>query len=478
MNDKTAKLREYVETLEEIKKRKQYFHLEDFHPYAKQIEFFNAGNFRERMLSAGNQLGKSEAGAYEMAVHLSGLYPDWWMGRKFPKAITAWAAGVSAVVTRNVAQSKLFGKYGVAELLGTALIPKDKIVGDPSSSRAATDAFDTVHVRHKSGGISSVTFKSYEQGDKKFQGEPVDVIWLDEEADAAIYDECYARGNATGGMIYTTFTPLQGKTELVNRFWNNKEPKYRKLIRIKTSDCPFMTPEKIEANLAGTPTHQRAARMDGIPMQGSGNIFETEVGKLLEPRIEYVPESWAKLWAIDFGLSEGHNFAAALLLWDRDTDTIHVHDAYKMGFGTPLENAVKMKHIGILVPVAWPHDGWQKEHDGQVLADMYKKQGLRMCSKHATFEGGGYPTEAGILEMDQRMKTNRFKIANHLQEVIDEYNDYHRKDGQIVKRNDDLMSAIRIGVMAKREGRPVLLGSKRPDPRMNGGNYSPPIDLF
>src|ERR1700679_1088765 len=86
-DDRKAKLAEYVETLEEIKKRKQYFHLENFKPYQKQIDFFNAGHFRERMLSAGNQLGKSEAGAYEMACHLTGIYPDWWQGRKFTRGI-------------------------------------------------------------------------------------------------------------------------------------------------------------------------------------------------------------------------------------------------------------------------------------------------------------------------------------------------------------------------------------------------------
>jgi hypothetical protein len=274
-------------------------------------------------------------------------------------------------------------------------------------------------------------------------------------------------------MIYTTFTPLQGKTDLVNRFWRGDQPKFRKLIKIRTSDCPFMTPDKIESNLAGTPLHQREARMNGIPLQGSGNVFEYPRSVIIEPTIQYVPEHWTKLWSIDFGTNEEHQFAAALSAWDKEKDVIHILDAYKTATGGPLEHAVRMKQIGILVPVAWPHDGWavwQSRGATEPLAAMYRKQGLRMCPTHTTFESGGYDTEAGILEMDQRMKTGRLKIAAHLEDVLTEYDDYHRKDGQIVKKNDDLMSAIRIGVMGKRLGKPVLLGSRRPDPRMDGRN--------
>ena len=53
-----------------------------YKPYAKQIEFHNKGaEYRERLLMAGNQLGKTWAGAFEMAMHLTGRYPAWWKGR-------------------------------------------------------------------------------------------------------------------------------------------------------------------------------------------------------------------------------------------------------------------------------------------------------------------------------------------------------------------------------------------------------------
>jgi terminase large subunit-like protein len=62
--------------------------------YVKHLKFFRAGAvYRERLFMAGNRCGKTTAGAYEMAVHLTGQYPHWWEGRRFDGAIDAWAAG-------------------------------------------------------------------------------------------------------------------------------------------------------------------------------------------------------------------------------------------------------------------------------------------------------------------------------------------------------------------------------------------------
>ena len=47
-----------------------------------QREFHEAGAVhRERLFMAGNQLGKTVAGSFEWAMHLTGDYPDWWNGR-------------------------------------------------------------------------------------------------------------------------------------------------------------------------------------------------------------------------------------------------------------------------------------------------------------------------------------------------------------------------------------------------------------
>jgi phage terminase large subunit-like protein len=43
-------------------------------------------------------------------------------------------------------------------------------------------------------------------------------VWLDEECKADIYFECLTRTNETGGIVYMTFTPLLGWSEVVELF--------------------------------------------------------------------------------------------------------------------------------------------------------------------------------------------------------------------------------------------------------------------
>jgi hypothetical protein len=70
-----------------------------------------------------------------------------------------------------------------------------------------------------------------------------------------------------------------------------------------------------------------------------------------------------------------------------------------------------------------------------------------MLPKHAPHKTGGYFTEPGIVEMLTRLRDGRLKVAPNLHLWSEEFEMYHRKDGLIVKENDDLMSATRIGVM-------------------------------
>jgi phage terminase large subunit-like protein len=188
--------------------------------YPKHLEFFRAGReHRERLFMAGNRCGKTVAGAYELTLHLTGLYPDWWEGRRFDGAIYAWAAGETARTVRDIVQHELLGP---SDAWGTGMIPGDMIVR-VTRSRGTADAADSVYVKHVRGGRSSLGFKSYKEGRKNFQGTSRHVIWFDEEPDIAVYTEALMRtmkvpGTEEGGLTLVTFTPLQGYTEVVESF--------------------------------------------------------------------------------------------------------------------------------------------------------------------------------------------------------------------------------------------------------------------
>ena len=204
--------------LSERKRRSDRTRLKRYKPYAKQAAFHASGaEHRERLLMAGNQLGKTYSGAAEMAYHLTGDYPDWWAGRRFNKPIRAWAGSKTGEVTRDGVQRLLVGEPKDRSARGTGLIPGEGIV-DCSARTGVPDAIDSVLVRHVSGENSTLGFKSYDQGREKWQGETLDVVWFDEEPPMDIYMEGLTRTNATGGMVYLTFTPLLGMSDVVHMF--------------------------------------------------------------------------------------------------------------------------------------------------------------------------------------------------------------------------------------------------------------------
>jgi phage terminase large subunit-like protein len=328
-------------------------------------------------------------------------------------------------------------------------------------ARGVSDLFDIVLVKHygpdgEQDGWSEMKFKSYERGRTKWQGEQLDFIWYDEEPDEEIYLEGLARITATNGLVFVTFTPLEGMSKVVLRFLNEKSPD-RGVVTMTIEDAKHIPVSERAKIIAGFPDWQREARAYGIPMLGSGKIFQVAESMLREDPFP-IPAHWRFLWGFDFGMD--HPFGAVLLAWDVDADCIHVIHTIRMKDSMPLQHVEAMKPFGLDVPVAWPQDGWQRKEFGGALkpvALIYKKHGASMCHHHATFEDGSNSTEAGLLQMNERMRTNRFKVFNTCSDWFEEYRLYHRKDGEIVKVNDDLMSATRVGVMARRCAKAVKL---------------------
>ena len=451
-----TELEQLQKNLRELERRKKYTALEFFTPYAKQQEFFDLTlDHVEVLLRAGNQLGKTEAGAFMMAAHLTGRYPDWWLGRRWDRPIKAWAAGITGIQTRDVIQKKLIGEFGE---LGTGMIPRDCLRReDMSLARGISDLFDTIPVKHISGGNSILRLKTYEQGREKFQGDTLDLAWFDEEPPLDVYLETLARMTTTDGLTYITFTPIKGDTDVVLRFTGaDTEEKRPQCVQVQMTarDCPHMTPERMKAALARYPEYQHAARINGDPMQGSGRVFPFPEEKISCAPFE-IPGHWSLLWGVDFGLN--HPFAAVLLAWDKDNDVIYVIHTLRMKDALPIDHVLAMKPRGFDIPVAWPQDGTQrKEFEGALmpLAKIYKKHGLRMQDEHARFSDGSNSTEVGVQEMQERMRTERFKVFNTEVAWFDEYRNYHRdEEGLLVKLRDDLMSATRICIMAKRGAR-------------------------
>lgn len=445
-SDLSSILKEQAALLAELNRRRRTNLLSGYKPYSKQKEFHAAGNrYRERLFMAGNQLGKTLAGAAEAAMHLTGKYPDWWEGKRYDKPIVAIAGSESYELSRDGVQRLLVGPPMTEEEWGTGYIPKADIISSTRRS-GVSGALDSITVRHVSGGSSTLLFKAYEQGRGKWQANTVDYIWFDEEPPEDVYFEGITRTNATQGLIAVTFTPLKGMSSVVARYILEHSPD-RSVITMTIEDAEHYTPEERQKIIDSYPAHEREARTKGVPSLGSGRIFPVAEELITVVPFE-VPKHWVQICGIDFGWD--HPTAGARLAWDRDADVIYVTTVYRQREATPIVHAGALKPWGAWLPWSWPHDGNNDMAAGPNLASQYRAQGLNLLPERATFEDGSNSVEAGLMEMLDRMITGRFKVFSTCGEWFEEFRLYHRKDGKVVKERDDVISASRYALMMKR----------------------------
>jgi len=445
--------------------------LADYKPYPYQMAFHNAEGHQtpgqpaiQRALMAANQIGKTYCGGAEAAIHLTGRYPDWWKGFRFNKPINMLVGGLTNESVRDICQKELFGDPSDDKQLGMGTVPKE-CIGNTTRKPGVPNALDTVLVKHRLGW-SKVSFRAYEQGAKKHMGSRIDLGWLDEEPPEDIWAQ-YIRGTlATRGILYMTFTPEEGVTKVVHGFINDLK-KGQALLRASWDDAPHMNHDRREQALAAIPAHQREMRSKGIPLMGSGLVYQIPESDVICDPME-IPSYWPRICGVDFGID--HGFAAVWLAHDRDRDVIYVWDSYKASGEKMSEHVSQLNRRGNWIPVMWPHDGLNREKSsGKPLADSYRDEGANMW--HMQFsnpsgpgveEGkGGNSVEFGIEEILHRMQTGRFKVFKTQAGILEELRMYHRQDGKIVKQFDDLMDAMRYGALSIRHAQTPTLRLRR-----------------
>lgn len=452
-----AEKSELVEILAELQQRAKFKLITTYYPetgplrrelYVKHMEFFRLGTeFEERLALAANRVGKTETmGGYEVTCHLTGEYPDWWPGRRFDRPTEWWAAGKTGQTVRDIIQKKLLGPNTA---FGTGLIKKDLIV-KTNPRPGIPNAIDTVIVKHKSGGLSELGFKSYDQRRQSFEGTKKDGIWLDEEPGLDIYTECLLRTtdtsgtNAGNGILMMTFTPLLGMSEVVLQFLPNGEIAELKagakaVLMATWDDAPHLS-EATKAKLLGSiPAFQRDARSKGVPQLGAGAIYPVPESDYLVDDFP-IPDHWPRAYALDVGWNRTAALWGAL---DRETDTAYLYSEHYRGEAEPVVHAEAIKARGIWIPgVIDPASRGRNQKDGTKLMSAYQDHGLNLSM---AFNG----VEAGLLEVWERLSSGRLKVFKSLSNWRSEARLYRRDEkGRVVKINDHLMDDTRYFVMS------------------------------
>jgi len=462
---------EYIQVLEEeVKRNKQNLLVRLYNnAYGWQRRFIKATkDYSAAMLMASNRSGKTRTGLTIDAYHLRGDYPDDWEGLKFDFPPMCWLLGYSGEKTRDLLQNKLFGRYLEGKFEG-GLIPAELIV-DKISMTGTSGAMREVRVRHLSGGISTCQFWSYSQGQHAIMGDEVDWYHIDEEPkDANIFPQVLTRtlsGNeGNGGSGILTFTPENGKTQLVCTFMG-EEPDLEdseKAIKFEASgmylqtatwdECPHLDEDMKRKILSMYPPYQRKMRSMGIPLMGSGLIYEVDEDDIKCDPFS-VPDYWFVINGMDFGWD--HPQAHIQMVWNRDADMFYIINAWKKSKKQPFEAWHIVKPWAENAPTAWPADGLQTEKgSAKQQKDYYEEEGFNMLPEHATWEDGGNGVWAGIMEINNLFATGRLKIVSSLFEVFEEIRQYHTKTtpsgkSEIVKIKDDILDAIRYAYMMRR----------------------------
>lgn len=440
--------------------------------YQWQIDFIESTKDHDASaLLGGNRTGKTRTGLIIDAYHLRGDYPESWPGIKYETPPMCWLLGFSGEKTRDLLQTKLFGRY-VEKGFEGGMIPKEMIL-DWRSMQGTVGAMREVRVKHKNG-TATCQFWSYSQGQHALMGDSIYHYHFDEEPkDSAIWPQVVTRtvtggDDKKGGGGILTLTPENGKTQLVCQFMGedievedeadislaNTSGMY---LQTATWDqCPHIDDDMRRKTLAKYPAHQRKMRSMGVPLLGTGLIYDFDEDDIKCPAFTEVPDHWFVINGMDFGWD--HPQAFVQIVWDRDADIFYVINAWKGRKKQPFEAWHIVKRWCEDIPTAWPADGNSTEKgSAKTQVSYYNETGFNMLQDHATFEDGGVGVWVGIKEIHDLFKTGRMKIVKSLHEVFEEIRQYHTKTSgenkneiKIVKIKDDFLDAIRYAYVMRR----------------------------
>lgn len=449
----------------------------------KHLALFNStADYREVLMLGGNRCGKSRSGATVAAILATGQYPDWWDGIRFNHPVHIWAAGKTGQTTRDTVQDALMGPPGA---WGTGAIPAD-CIGATKARAGIPNGLDTIEVKHVSGGISTIGFKSYDQDPQSFYGTAKHLVWLDEPCPELVYNESLIRTMTTNGRILHTITPKEGLTRLLADFLSNCDllegtprikgldamiklqeiddekrgvldefAKYevkevsrpsRAAIMIGMDDVPWLDPKVVQDIISGTPPYLRDAVKNGVPVVGSGAIYPLPLDEIVLTQVaaeklrqgQGYPAHWKYLYGMDVGWNRTAVIVVAL---DPDTGVFYVIDEYYQGKMEPEIHAARINAKwdwvrGAIDPAA--HN--RSQNDGKKLIDIYKRLGLKVHEADNAIE-------AGIAKVWGLLSQGRLKFMPNTPNLQNEFLLYRRdENGRIVKDHDHALDALRYAI--------------------------------
>ncbi|MBQ0017556.1 MAG: phage terminase large subunit, partial [Clostridiales bacterium] len=315
--------------------------------HIKQIEFHKCKK-KNRWVFGGNRTGKTECGAVEAVWLARGIHPY----RENKKDVEGWVVSLSTQVQRDVAQKKVLHYLNKDWIF-------DVVMSSGKKDSMEYGIIDKILIKNVFGGISTIGFKSCDQGREKFQGTSLDFVWFDEEPPEDIYKECKMRIIDKEGELFGTMTPLKGLTWVYNEIYlNERNDENVWYENISWQDNPFLNQKEIEKLKSQMSEKELESRCDGKFISQGGLVYPNfdENINVIEPFD--VDKSWFDMISIDPGYT--NPLSCHFYACDGDGNIFVIAEIY--GNEIPIEEHSKRIH-----EVA-DSLGWKKDSKGYLTA--------------------------------------------------------------------------------------------------------------
>jgi phage terminase large subunit-like protein len=448
----------------------RYNQLEYFRPFEHQKSFFTTISDRRGILAA-NRIGKTVSTCYETAMHLTGIYPGWWEGKRYDRPITAMVAGEGWSQVALVLQNELLGTPDVKlrENIGSGAIPKNCIDQDTMRSDGANCI--GVEIRHRTGGKSYLLFANYTQEVRQLQGFKLNLAVFDEQPPDDFFSEIVTRTATTQGMVMCSFTPLKGLNGLVSKFWN-REQGYD-YIRVSWADVPEYDPwgeafllnstrQQLERDYL---PHERDARIQGKPIMGKGAVFQIRTWPTY--RTGDIPfqemRNICRVIALDLGLVNDKT-VISLMYWDPYEKTAWLHRQIVV---QGVEEAVPTQYINHLLrpevygtPIVLPADAntqgryTMSSTSIRELFEQYELNVIQGAIMNPPDPQGRTTNHKsyGINQMRQMLEVGSLMVNENCVEFLREAQNYYVDTQGRFSDPDDCIDSARYALLACLQG--------------------------
>ena len=433
----------------ELKRRRAQNKLSQYNSgrkkHKKQLAFHRCKK-RNRWVFGGNRSGKTECGAVETVWLARGIHPY----RKNRRDVFGWVVSLSQQVQRDVAQSKILYYLPKSWIADIIMLSGRK--DSPSSG-----IIDQIKIKNVFGGISTIGFKSCDQGREKFQGTSLDFVWFDEEPPRDVYEECIMRVMDRQGDIFGTMTPLKGRTFIYDEVYLNRRGNPEIWYEFMNwEDNPFLSKREIKLLEGSLSSSALDSRKYGRFSEGCGLVYpEFDEGvHVIEPFA--VPCGWQEIISIDPGLNNPLSAHWYCVDWDGNIYVVAEHYAAGKDIDFHAEAI-----LGISRKL-----GWKTDSRGRVQALIDSAAGQRTLASVKSVAELFY--ERGILvntcvNKDVFSGISRVKsylargngtpdlyIFSKCRRMISEFKGYCWGAGDSpVKRDDHAMDELRYFVMTR-----------------------------